>query len=179
MRRLFIIAAAVGCVAGGVAVASHIPQVDPASVPYGAMVANNQVRTPLTIKVGDEPSHRLPDGAVVYVRHLSFKPGESTGWHTHSGPALVTIVRGSLTLYDAPRQSDDNSDNEDGQDRACKGVVYAAGQGFIDPGFGHVHLAIAGKDGTDFYQTVILPPASGDTLFTPAAAPADPACPRG
>ncbi|MDP9345018.1 MAG: hypothetical protein M3P44_04745 [Actinomycetota bacterium] len=160
--------------------ASHIAQVDPASVPYGALVAQNQVRTPLKIKVGDQPSHRLSDGSVVYIRHVTAPPGQSSGWHTHAGPALVTIVKGSLTLYDAPARNDDDETGDDEKaDQACAGATYAAGQGFIDAGFGHVHLAIAGSQGADFYQTLILPPDSSDTLATPAPAPADPACPRG
>ncbi len=180
MKRLCIAAVVLGSVIGGVAWASHIAQVDPATVPHGGLVVQSQVRTPLKIKVGDQPSHRLSDGSVVYVRHLSFKPGESTGWHTHAGPALVTIVKGSLTLYDAPAESDDDDSGDDERaGQTCAGVAYEAGQGFIDAGFGHVHLAVAGSQGTDFYQTLILPPDSGDTLFTPAPAPADPACPRG
>jgi hypothetical protein len=70
----------------------------------------------------------LRHGTEVFIRHVEFPAGGSTGWHTHLGPVLVNVVRGSLTLYE-------------GDDKTCTGVTYTAGHGFIDQGFGHVHLA--------------------------------------
>jgi quercetin dioxygenase-like cupin family protein len=62
------------------------------------------------------------------IRQVVVAAGGTTGWHTHPGPVLVIVTSGALTLYD----SDDES---------CSGTTYGAGQGFIDPGYGHVHIA--------------------------------------
>ena len=59
----------------------------------------------------------------------------------------MTVVGGALTYEDA-------FGNE------CRRATYAAGQGFVDRGFGHVHRAIAGPAGADFYVVYLLPPGS-------------------
>jgi hypothetical protein len=48
----------------------------------------------------------------------------------------------------------------------CHSRNYAAGQGFVDPGFGHVHRVIAGASGVDLYATFLLPPGSENHLLT-------------
>jgi hypothetical protein len=193
MKRLVIAAVVLGCCAGSVALAA-VQQVDPTTVPTGPLVAGNQVKTPLKIKVGHDRTHGFASGSSVYTNHVRLTAGQSTGWHTHPGPVLVTIVHGSLTLYDAPssgtddsadRHHDNGNDHGDSHHRKhhqpCPGVTYTEGQGFIDMGFGHVHIAIAGSDGADIYATYILPPNSPPdaALNIPAPAPANPACPRG
>jgi hypothetical protein len=50
-----------------------------------------------------------------------------TGWHTHPGPSLITVKSGTITAYD-------------GDDPTCSPTVYSAGEGFVDPGDGHVHI---------------------------------------
>jgi quercetin dioxygenase-like cupin family protein len=64
----------------------------------------------------------------LYVVRNTFQPGASTGWHTHPGPSLVTVVAGTITAYDPN----------------CAATVYgpgaAAGACFIDIGGGEVHL---------------------------------------
>jgi Cupin domain len=55
-------------------------------------------------------------------------PGGSTGWHSHPGPAFIVVAAGTLTLYD-------------GDDPTCTPHTYGPNQGFLDPGFGHVHIA--------------------------------------
>jgi hypothetical protein len=64
----------------------------------------------------------------VVIHHITFAPGGSTGWHTHPGPAFITVATGTVTLYD-------------GDDPTCTPHSYTKGQGFVDPGFGHVHIA--------------------------------------
>jgi hypothetical protein len=66
--------------------------------------------------------------AEAIVRQVTIAPGGYTGWHTHPGPAVVIVTSGFLTLYD-------------GDDTSCVGRVYGPGQGFVDPGYGHVHIA--------------------------------------
>ena len=63
----------------------------------------------------------------VYVIRNTFDPGGSSGWHTHPGPSLITVTKGEITAYE-------------GDDRKCTPTVYREGEGFVDPGDGHVHL---------------------------------------
>lgn len=163
MRKTLVVSAVVVLALLGTAASATLPQVDPATVPTGNLVANNSVSTPLKIKVDGGAEHVLGNGTEVFIRHLVLPAGGSTGWHTHLGPVLVTMVRGSLTLYD-------------GDDKTYTGVTYTAGHGFIDRGFGHVHLARNERsEPADFYATYLLPPDGGDTLAIPASA--NPNCP--
>jgi len=63
----------------------------------------------------------------LYFVHNTFAPNAQTGWHTHPGRSFVTVTKGQITAYD-------------GDDPTCTPKVYAVGQGFVDPGGGHVHL---------------------------------------
>lgn len=53
--------------------------------------------------------------------------GGYSGWHTHPGPSLVTVKSGTATYYD-------------GDDPTCTPHVLVRGEGFVDPGDGHVHM---------------------------------------
>ncbi|GAA6525005.1 cupin domain-containing protein [Intrasporangium sp. DVR] len=63
----------------------------------------------------------------VVVQNLTIAPGGHTGWHTHPGIAVAVVKAGTLTIY----ESDDES---------CTGHDYTAGEVYVDPGYGHVHL---------------------------------------
>src|ERR671922_1882684 len=110
-------------VGAGLAGASHVTQVDPATVPTGFLVAHNSITD---VPVSALARAVRPDGTDVFVQHVRLGPGSATGWHTHPGPALVSIVRGSLAY-------------EYAASNRCAAVTYVAGQGFVDRGFGHVH----------------------------------------
>ncbi len=143
-RLILILSTTAALVVVGVAVASHVTSVDPATVPTGFLVAHNSI--------GDVPVSTLaravtPGGADVFIQHVRLGANMATGWHTHPGPAIVTLVNGNLTYEDAAANR-------------CRDATYTAGQGFVDRGFGHVHRAIAGADGVDFYVVYILPPGS-------------------
>ncbi len=62
-----------------------------------------------------------------YVVDNVFKPGQSTGWHSHPGPSLIFVVSGAVTNY---------------VDRThrCKGVTHKAGTSFVDAGGRDVHM---------------------------------------
>jgi hypothetical protein len=86
---------------------------------------------PFDIQPDDSPFGGIQseNSTDVVIQHVIFNPTTgSTGWHTHPGPLFVTVVSGALTLYD-------------GDDAACIPHTFTAGQGFVDPGFGHVHIA--------------------------------------
>ncbi len=63
----------------------------------------------------------------VYVVRNTWPVGANSGWHTHPGPSLITVISGELTVYDA-------------EDPNCTPTVYHAGESFTDIGCGDVHL---------------------------------------
>jgi quercetin dioxygenase-like cupin family protein len=83
----------------------------------------------------------------VVMSHIVIGPGGQTGWHSHPGPAIVTIAAGTLTLYD-------------GDDPTCTGRPYAAGEAFVDIGSGHVHRGRnLGTTDVELYVTYLGVPA--------------------
>lgn len=149
------VAALVLTASATVAVASHVAQVDPATVPVGFLATHSDVSdfdiAPLARAV---KNHR----ADVFVWHLRLAPNSALGWHTHPGPAIVTVVKGTLGY-----QTEEKGE--------CVTRWYGAGTGFMDPGFGHVHRAVSRGDGFDAYTTFVLPSGSPSQTI-PAAAPA-------
>jgi hypothetical protein len=155
MRTRVLAIAGVATVCGaGAAFAAHVTQVDPATVPTGFLAAHNKVEG---IRVSSL-ARAVDDGkADVFVQHVRLAANEATAWHTHPGPVLVEIVKGSVTVEEAAHGD-------------CERVTYLAGEGFFDRGFGHVHRAVAGAGGADFYPVYVLPPGS-PTQLIPATAP--------
>jgi quercetin dioxygenase-like cupin family protein len=155
--RLKLISAVVGAaVLIGVAsaIGSHVPQIDPTTVPTGFFVTHNYVAD---VPVSAVARAAASNGADVFVQHLRFPPNQAFPWHTHPGPVFGMVVSGSLTY-------------EDTASNACRDRTYTPGRGFVDPGFGHVHRAIAGPSGAEAYFFFILPPAS-ETHIVSAPAP--------
>ena len=70
---------------------------------------------------------RVRGDSDVYVTRHTYQPGNHTGWHSHPGPSLITVVAGALTVYEA-------------SDPTCTPVTYTAGQSFTDLGCGEIHL---------------------------------------
>jgi quercetin dioxygenase-like cupin family protein len=150
VRVISALAGAAVLVGAGGAVATHVPEIDPATVPTGFFVAHNSVAD---VPVAPIARAVNPDGADVFVQHLRLAANQPSAWHTHPGPVIVTIRSGSLTY-------------QSGAHNTCHSRNYAAGQGFVDPGFGHVHRVIAGASGVDLYATFLLPPGSENHLLT-------------
>ena len=96
---------------------------------------------------------RAIDVAVV---HLTFEPGSSTGWHTHSGPVVVTVTAGTLAFRVGSQ---------------CTRHVYKVGDTFVENG-GRVlsRARNPGETTTETITTFYLP--VGAATFTPANAPA-------
>ena len=154
--KLVFALAAVGALAGaGAAIANHVPQVDPATVPTGMLAEHNAIAD---VPVSALARAVTPDGADVFVQHVRLGANTATAWHTHAGPALVAVVKGSVTY-------------EDVEANRCVDATYKAGEGFVDRGFGHVHRAIAGTEGVDFYVTYVLPPGSPTHVIPVDTAP--------
>jgi quercetin dioxygenase-like cupin family protein len=85
----------------------------------------------------------------VAVQQIVIEEGGHTGWHSHPGPVIVVVKSGALTYI-----PDD--------DTSCKGRTYKAGEAFVDPGQGHVHIArnLSGED-VELWATYFgLPPGS-------------------
>ena len=81
----------------------------------------------------------------VVTQQIRIAPGGNTGWHSHPGPVLVTVKSGSIQLFYA-------------SDTSCQGVVYEAGDSFVDRGDENVHIARASPfDGVELWATYFVP----------------------
>jgi uncharacterized cupin superfamily protein len=79
----------------------------------------------------------------LYVQQNVFKPGATSGWHTHPGPSLIIVTQGTVTVYE-------------GDDPTCTPHQYSASQGtgFVDVGGGAVH--VIRNEGTVDAQTIVV-----------------------
>lgn len=162
MRRhaLAIVAFVTGLTAlagGGIAIASHVSEVDPATVPTGFLAAHNRVAD---VPLSAFARAAAANGTEVSVQHIRLVPNQPIPWHTHPGPVFVLVERGAF-IY------------EDAQGSNCSQTTYEAGTGFVDPGFGNVHQAKAGPDGAELYALFVLPPGSANHQIPTDP---DPAC---
>ena len=69
---------------------------------------------------------RIRGDSDLYVTKHTFDPGGQTGWHSHPGPSMITVIQGTLTVY-----HDD-----------CTSETFTAGQSFTDLGCGDIHNAV-------------------------------------
>jgi quercetin dioxygenase-like cupin family protein len=70
---------------------------------------------------------RVRGDSDVYIVRNTWPVGAHSGWHTHPGPSLITVISGELTVYEADNPT-------------CTPTVYHAGESFTDLGCGDVHL---------------------------------------
>jgi hypothetical protein len=81
----------------------------------------------------------------IVTQQIRIAPGGHTGWHSHPGPVLVTVKSGSVQLIYS-------------NDTSCQGVVYEAGDSFVDRGDEVVHIARANPfDGVELWATYFVP----------------------
>ena len=143
IKRLLAVATGAAVLGGGTALAAHVSEIDPATVPGGFLATHNHV------KMSSSESRAIKKIARkrrtdVFVQHLVFGPNEATPWHSHPGPVIVTVVRGSFT-YEREVWG------------VCDRKTYTAGQGFVDRGFGREHRGVAGPEGAHLYATYLQP----------------------
>ncbi len=109
---------------------------------------------------GDNPGELVADlgsAGTVVMAEVEWEPNGSSGWHTHPGAVVVAIVEGALEVTNA----DD-----------CVTRTYQAGQAWIDPGQGNVHVAVnpSGEDRTRVYATFFgVPNGEPGTVHVPPA----------
>jgi quercetin dioxygenase-like cupin family protein len=72
-------------------------------------------------------SHQLFPNSDFYVVDNKFLPNATTGWHSHPGPSVVTVVTGTMTNYEST-------------DEKCTPHVYSAGTSFVDAGGRDAHM---------------------------------------
>ena len=93
------------------------------------------------------------------VQNITLAAGGHTGWHTHHGPVLVVVKSGTLTYVEGEGD--------------CASRTYTAGQAFVDPGQGQVHLARnTGTTTAELWVTYLDVPAGQ----SPRIDAADPGC---
>jgi quercetin dioxygenase-like cupin family protein len=94
------------------------------------LLARGTFVDPINLKLrleGDprtEAAHVNDIGDMVMSR-ITIQPNYSLPWHSHPGPAFVTVTAGTLTVLDGD---------------TCQARTYGVGDSFVDPGQGHVHV---------------------------------------
>jgi hypothetical protein len=153
--------AVLAIVGGGAAALASVALATPGASVVGTIIARAGFPDVVDIKI------KLRDeGEVIHVaraadtvmQQIVIGPGGHTGWHSHPGPAIALVKNGELTLYSS-------------DDPTCTGRRFGAGQGFVDSGQGHVHMARnLTSQNTEVWVTYLdVPP--GGSVRTDAADP--------
>lgn len=166
MRRLFVMAAAIGMLASLFVVqapADHSPIHAEELTPGARGEFTDDVALQIRYKLDRRTRVlNLRDPSHVAVVRFVVQPGTRFPWHSHPGPVIVTVVEGELTYV----QADD-----------CIERVYPAGTSFIDPGHGNVHTAFAWEESkTVLVSTFFETPETGP-LTIPVSDPGFDPCP--
>jgi quercetin dioxygenase-like cupin family protein len=104
---------------------------------------------------GSIVSNLMYDASTVVVAKVTWQPEGTSGWHTHPGPVIVSVAEGELELVN---------------ERDCVVRTYTAGEAFIDPGQGNVHIASnpSPTEGAVAYATFLGVPDGGPaTVWVP------------
>src|SRR5687768_11108542 len=120
MRARWMIIAgalAVAAIGAGTAIATHVSEVPPATVPVGFLAAHNDVDQ---FDVRNFRRAARDGDADVFVQHAFIPAGGMTPWHTHPGPVIVTVVDGTLNYQ---------REEGHGANRHCETTPYTAGNG--------------------------------------------------
>jgi quercetin dioxygenase-like cupin family protein len=114
------------------------------------------IKFKVTTANGQEVAH-VPNAQDTVMQQVVIAPGGYTGWHSHPGPVVVLVTKGTLTFY-----------AED--DPTCTGRTYTAGQAFIDRGQGHVHIGRnEGSENLELWSAYFdVPPGQPFRIDAPA-----------
>jgi quercetin dioxygenase-like cupin family protein len=103
----------------------------PSGILSGTVFARAPFVDPVDVKfkIGDGSKEVLQvrKAGETVMQQIVIAPGGSTGWHSHPGPVVVLIKSGEMLFSSS--------------DHGCESRLYRAGDGFIDSGQGHVHIA--------------------------------------
>lgn len=106
------------------------------ATPGSGVVSNVISRAMLSNGVDIKFKNRLTDfearlqikGPADFIsQQVTIAPGGTSGWHSHSGPALVSVASGTATFYQ-------------GDDPSCSPIFVPAGTAFVEQG-GDIHIA--------------------------------------
>jgi len=89
----------------------------------------------------------------VYVVRNVIVPGGDTGWHSHPGPSIISVISGTATAYEGDEP---------------QGFVFSAGTAFVDSGD---HRHIIRNEGTTNLELIafqILPEGATRRIDEPA-----------
>lgn len=135
----------------GAALAASIAIATPGSGASSTILARGLATEKLKTR-GNEPYD-------VVVQQIVLAPGGHTGWHTHPGSAVAIVKSGTLSIYDS-------------DDPTCTPHRYDAGDTYVDPGYGHVHIGRnEGSVPVEIIVTYVDVPAGGGPVRIDAAAP--------
>lgn len=100
-----------------------------------------------------EVAHVNDIGDMVMSR-ITIQPNYSLPWHSHPGPAFVTVTAGTLTVLEGD---------------SCEARTYGVGDSFVDPGQGHVHVGFnAGSVDMVLHVTYVGVPKGASPLIPTA-----------
>lgn len=152
MRKILLPSVVALLVVAGLAVGLRASEAD-SPAPAAEALTRGTFTDDITVKITvQQPGAEtrvidVPDPSDIAVTKITIPAGGSTGWHTHPGPVLATVHTGALTIINAGD---------------CLPRVYRAGQAFVDPGHGNVHV---GRNHTDdetiVYATFLEVPPDG------------------
>lgn len=94
------------------------------------------------------------DASTVIFAKVTWQPEGTSGWHTHPGPVIVSVAEGELEVVN---------------ERDCITRTYVAGEAFVDPGQGNVHVASnpSTTDTATAYATFLgVPDGGAPTIWT-------------
>jgi quercetin dioxygenase-like cupin family protein len=126
-RTLAAVAAALALcgVVATAALAGHARRADPTGVRITPLAHGTIASRANADRAGIAIRTKGPRDLLVTA--MTVDPGGSFGWHTHPGPVLVAVSKGTLTVYER-------------RAGRCEQSTVTAGQAFIEDG-AHIHLA--------------------------------------
>lgn len=132
-----------------------------AGIISATVMARAQFTEPVDIKFKLKGDHgeviHAPGARDTVIQMIEIAPGGTTGWHSHPGPAVAMIAAGELTVFSS-------------EDPTCTPTTYSAGEAFVDPGQGHVHIAFnLGNTPVEVWVTYFdVPPGGSVRIDAPS-----------